>query len=273
MRSAIAIQQEPIKAMRKLNLQSGIAKRIRDDAGLTIFTIEGMQQSGKSSYSMRALDEIYGGDKGQVLSHIVMSIEDLKTMLYNAIKGGYRERCIVWDDMSVTGSAAEWMNNPKNVKKLSALGDTLGIATKGLILTSPSGDMVKAFRNYLKYKVIISSGNGKYGRIARGYWVGKSPMNQRYCQTLFEDEFDTRIPYYEEYAIKRREISLKAVLDMNSDDKPAESTKPLTKAERAWEIKRDWKAGVYGDMVLKQVAKIVKHTEGISYDMLRSVSV
>ena len=251
----IQIQNEPVTAMEKLNLCLAASRRIRDDNGLTMYSITGKQQSGKSSYALMILYEIYGGNVDEVMKHIVFSMEDFTKVISSAVNGGYRERCLVWDDMSIQGSAARWSTDPKMVMYLSGLGDTLGIATKSLILTSPSGDMVKAFRNYSKYKVIINSGRQKYDRVARGYWIGKSPMDQRWCSTEFEDKYDTRIPFYEIYAQKRKELSLNVVRNMESFIKTGDAgetiikEKPVTIKEKATELYRDWKAGVYGDMM------------------------
>lgn len=259
-KSFIAYQNEPVKAMKKLKLQLAASKRIVKDNGLTMFSITGKQQGGKSSYAMLILNEVYGGDVEQVMSHIVFTIEDFTKILRGALDGGYRERCILWDDASLTGSAARWMVDPKMVMYLSGLGDTLGIATKSLILTSPNGDLVKAFRSYPKYKIMISNGRHKYDRVARGYWIGKSPMEQRYCQVEFEDAYDTRIPFYERYAEKRKELSLMAVRNMealmnNTDSSSAIPEHKPTIKERVEELRRDLEAGVFGNMTFKAVCK------------------
>lgn len=268
-KSWIDIQNEPIKAMKKLPLHLVASKRIVNDYGLTLLSITGNQQGGKSSYGMLILNEIFGGDVEQVLKHIVMSAGEFVDILEKAITGGYRERCIMWDDLSVEGSAATWLTNPLLVKHLAALGDTLGIATKSLILTSPSGDMIKAFRNYQKYKIIIGNGQGKYGRVARGYWFGRSPLDQPYCQHVFEDKYDTRIPFYEIYAQKRKEISLKAVLAMKETQaEKAEKEKKPTIGEKAQELYRDWKAGVFGDDI---TFKTLCKTHKLNYGYAKSI--
>lgn len=261
----IQIQNEPVKALKKLDLIYAASRRIRDRNGLTMFSITGTQQSGKSSYAMRILEEIYCGDVDEIMRHIVFSMEDFTKIISDAINGGYREKCVVWDDASVSGGAARWTTDPKMVMYLAGLGDTLGIATKSLILTSPSGDMIKAFRNYAKYKVIISSGRHKYERVANGYWIGKSPMEQRYCQHDFKDTYDTRIPFYERYAQRRKELSLSAVKNLESfikgDKNPEEIKKEhkITVKERVGELYRDWKAGVFGDdTTFKSICKAHK---------------
>jgi hypothetical protein len=187
-----------------------------------------------------------------------MSASEFAKKISDALVGGYREKCIMWDDMSVEGSAMTYMTNPMLVKKLGALGDTLGVATKSIIFTSPSDDMTKAFRNYQKYKIQIVNGRGKYERIARGYWTHRSPMDQIICSREFEDLYDVRVPFYEEYSQKRRDISIKAALDMQSDGEAKEDAlkpkKPTIK-EKVLELKRDYEAGVFGDITLKALCK------------------
>ena len=267
----IQIQNEPIKAIKKLNLKLAASRRIRDDNGLTMFSITGNQQGGKTTYGLNVLWEIYEHDVDEILRHVVMSAGDFAKMIMDAIDGGYRERAIMWDDLSVSGSAASWMTDPKFVKALGGLGDTMAVATKSVILSSPSGDMIKAFRNYSKYHVQIRNGSGKYGRVARGYWIGSSPMGEQYCSSEFEDVYDIRIPFYEQYAEKRRNISIKAAQEMMRLTKNEASeelkAKPITIKEKVLELKRDLEAGVFGDISLRQLCK----THKINYGYARQL--
>ena len=258
----IQIQNEPVKELKKLDLKLAASRRIRSDAGLTMFSITGKQQGGKSSYAMLILNEIYNGDEDEVMRHIVFTIKDFTKLISDAINGGYRERCIVWDDQSISGGAAKWVVDPKAVMYLAGLGDSLGVSTKSVILTSPSGDMTKSFRNYTKYKVIISTGRHEFDRVARGYWLGKSPMDQRYCSLEFQDNYDTRIPFYERYAEIRKKISLMAIKNLNDaidengniNNTQIISNKPQSIKDKVFELYRDYKAGVYAaDMTFKQL--------------------
>lgn len=272
--SLIKIQKEPVRQLKKQILNLSASKHIRDDNGLTIYSITGNQQGGKSTYGMWILYEMYNGDVDEILKHIVMSANEFADMIEKAIIEKYRMKCIMWDDMSVDGSAATWMTNPLLVKRLGALGDTLGIATKSLILTSPSGDMIKAFRTYYKYIVQICDGQTKNDRFARGYKIGRSPMDQRNCSRIFEDHYDIRVPFYERYAQKRYDISLRTVLDMKKTKEEAiEKEHKPTKTERAWELKRDWRAGVFGDISLRKLSIFTSKIDKISYDLLKSVTV
>lgn len=264
-KSWIDIQNEPINDMKKKKLILNASKRIRDDNGLTFISVTGKQQGGKSSYGMLILWELYNGNVDEIMKHIVFTIEDFTKLISDAIHGGYREKCIMWDDASITGGAAKWTVDPKGVMYLAGLGDTMAVATKSIIMTSPSGDMIKAFRNYAKYKVIISSGRHKYDRIARGYWIGKSPMEQRYCSLEFQDNYDTRIPFYERYAAVRKEISLLAIKNLNDamqQEEERQLNKPKTTAEKVQELHRDLKAGVFGDITFKALCNAHKINYG-----------
>ena len=257
----LQIQKKPIKDMRKLNLILEGSKHIRDDNGLTFYSITGNQQSGKSGYGMNILSELYEFDEDKIMDQIVMTAKEFTEKIDDALTNRYRHRCIMWDDASVTGSAAKWMTDPKMVMYLAALGDTLAVATKSIILTSPSGDMVKAFRNYQKYIIQIVYKNTNH-RLANSYFIGKSPMMQRWCRTAFVDQFDVRIPFYLRYAQKREALSLKAVRDMKSifsdNNTPTEKTRKITIGDKARELYRDWQAGVFGDMSFKKICQANK---------------
>ena len=244
------IQNAPVNDLKKRNLKLSASRRIRNDQGLTIFSIEGLQQTGKTAYSMRILMDLFGNDKDSVLGHMSMNATSFKDMVEAALRGKYREKCIVWDDLSVGGSASKWMVDPMLVMKLAGLGDTLGIATKAFIMTSPSGDMIKAFRNYNKYKVIINPGRHYYERKACGYRIGKSPMNQRWCSLEFEDYYDVRIPFYEEYSVMRHELSIKAVQEFGEKEQEDISRKAINSLCDPYWVREQIDSGEkrYGDV-------------------------
>lgn len=267
----IQTQNEPINAMKKLPLKLAASRHIRDDTGLTFYNITGNQQSGKTAFGFHILSELYNYDEETIISQVAMSAKDFAQKISDALEGNFRHRCIMWDDMSVSGSAATWMSDPKFVKALAGLGDTLGVATKSVILTSPSGDMIKAFREYSKYKITIHNGSGKYGRVARGYFFGKSPLDQKYCSSVFEDKYDIRIPFYERYAVMRKEISIKAATELmkltNEHNNPEEIPHKLSIKEKVFELRRDWEAGVFQKLPFKTVCKAhnIKYQTAMNY--------
>lgn len=223
-KSFIDIQQEPVKALSKVKLNLVMSRRIRDDRGLTGASIMGGQQTGKTSYALLSMYELFQGDVDKVLDHVVFNPRDLALKIGTAIKKKKRMVSVLWDDASVKGQAAQWQADRKLVMFLSGLGDTMGIATKSLLISSPSGDLIKAFRNYDFYRVRIMFGRGNYDRIAKGYKWGTLPSGDRYFSPAWTDNYDTRVAFYERYAKIRQDISLSAVqsfdeyFGMNEED-------------------------------------------------------
>lgn len=209
-------QNKPIREMQKLNLHLGLSKRIAYDNGLTGASITGIQQGGKSSYGLIVLWELFNHDVDKVLEHVVFRIEDFTAKIKQALQTHQRMRCLMLDDASLFASAARYNVNRKLVLYLSGLGDTLGVATKGIILTSPSGDLIKALRNYQFYKVQIGQGRHHYDRIARGYKQHTKPSGQKWVSSEFHDCYDIRTTFYERYAAMREDISLTAVTNIET---------------------------------------------------------
>lgn len=251
------IQDEPMSRLRNVKLNLSLSRYIVNKPGLVGCNIVGTQQSGKSTYALMVLYELFQGDIEQVFNHIVFTIKDLTTLLNNAIKNRKRLICVVWDDSSVHGSAAQYNTNRKLVQYLSAMGDTMGIATKGIILTSPSGDIIKAFRNYNFYKVQIGLGRHKYDRVASGYEFGMSPFGQKWGRISFKDTYDVRLPFYDRYYKLRERLSLNTLSDVESFiniDPRTNSARPKqTTTEKILEMKRDFEAGIYKDLTFKDV--------------------
>jgi len=223
------IQSGPTQHLKKADLHLSLSRKIVMGQGLLGASITGLQQSGKSSYAMLCMYELYQGDLDEMFRHIVFSIKDLTTLLNSAMQNRERMVCVLWDDASVHGSASHYNTDRALVQYLSALGDTLGIATKSLLLTSPSGDLIKAFRQYNFYKVIIGQGRHKYDRVARGYLKGTSVYGQPYYSTQFVDTYDTRLPWYDRYYQMREQLSLSTLNDMHEYLAASQSKKVFTK--------------------------------------------
>ena len=227
------IQNAPTRGLTKENLHLGLSRRIAFDKGLSGATIEGMQQTGKSSYAMLTMWELYQHDVDEMFKHIVFSIKDLTELLQGAMNRRERLLCILWDDASVGGSASHYNTDRKLVQYLSALGDTMGIATKGLLMTSPSSDLIKSFRNYGFYKVRIGFGRHEFDRVAMGYKKGTSPYGQNWYGVEFKDTVDIRVPWYDRYYKMREELSLStlATMDKFLNSNKDEQSKVFTKSK------------------------------------------
>lgn len=248
-----AIQNAPVRRLAHADLKLQLSRLIRDRNGLVGCHIRGRQQSGKSSYALLAMYELYQGNVDAVLKHTVFSIKGLTELLNNAVKNDERMICVLWDDASVQGSAGQYNINRELVQYVSAMGDTMGLATKGIILTSPSGDIIKAFRNYDFYKAEVHQGRGKYDRFVKGYTYGMSPKGQRWCRLEFKDNYDTRVPFYDRYYKLRKQLSVSTLADMNTFLNKQEPQPKETKGEKAVRLHRDYKAGVFGDLTFKEV--------------------
>lgn len=210
------IQNKPVNDLKGVDLHLSLSRLIRDKPGLVGCHINGGQQTGKSSYAMLVLWELYQHDVDKVLEHIVFNIKTLAEVLNTALENKERQTCIVWDDCSVSGAAMQYRINTELVAYISALGDTMGLATKSILLTSPSGDIIKAFKNYNFYEARIGFGRHKYDRIAKCYQHGKSPYKKDWYRTVFTDTFDTRIPWYDRYYKMRNELSISTVRDLQT---------------------------------------------------------
>lgn len=207
-------QDAPMHALAGTKLNLALSRRIRDGSGLVGASVTGRQQSGKSVYGLLVMYELHQGDIDALLEHTVFSISELTNLISTALETQTRLPAILWDDSSVHGSAMKYNSERKAVELLSALGDTLGIACKGLLLTSPSGDIIKSFRNYNFFSVQIAQGRGKYDRVARGYERGKSPAGQSWIRSSFIDLYDVRVPFYQKYFEKRQALSISVVQNM-----------------------------------------------------------
>jgi len=208
------VQEAPVKKLRNVPLNLVLSRLIRDKPGLIGASITGAQQTGKSSYALMVMYELYEHNVDAVLENTVFTIEQLTEKISYALENKERLPCILWDDSSVHGGAGMYNIARSLVQCLSALGDTMGLATKGILLTSPSGDLIKAFRNYNFYRVQIAVGRHKFDRVARGYEFGRSPFDQRWGRSAFVDKFDTRIPFYSQYYKLREELSISVVRNM-----------------------------------------------------------
>lgn len=242
---------KPIKALAKTKLVSNLANIIVKQPGLVGVNIVGNQQTGKSTYALWVMYELYKRNIDEMLKHIVFSMDELTELLLKFQERNEKAICVMWDDASVSGSAGHWVTDPKKVIDLSSLGDTMGTATKGILITSPSGDLIKAFRNYNFYKAEIKIEN-KYKRMAKVYKIWKSPLDQQLIRHQFDDFYDIRSPFYERYAKMRQDLSLQVLKGViknrkGNKEKPEVTEKKRTIKERVLELRRDFEAGVFGD--------------------------
>lgn len=267
------IQFEDINKLKSKRFKSNLARLIVHEPGLVGASIQGRQQTGKSVYAMLVMYELYDRNIDQVFENMVFSMDELKEKLRLAIQQKRKIRCILWDDASVHGSASHWMTDPVSVQELAQLGDTMGLATKGFLMTSPSGDLIKAFRQYNFYQIKVALGRHKNERVSRGYLKGTSPYGQKYFSHVFDDNYDVRLSFYQRYYVLREQLSLSTLNKKPNNVKEPTAQKPPTLKERIIECYRDWKAGVYDDIYNTKVSwKTVCKKEGFNVQYANNVA-
>lgn len=261
------IQFEDINKLKNKKFKSNLARLIVHEPGLVGASIQGRQQTGKSVYAMLVMYELYERDIDKVFENMVFSMDELKEKLKLAIQQKRKIRCILWDDASVHGSASHWMTDPLAVQELAQLGDTMGLATKGFLMTSPSGDLIKAFRQYNFYQIKISLGRQKNDRVSRGYLKGTSPYGQTYFSHVFNDNYDVRLSFYQRYYVLREQLSL-STLNKKPEEKKVEIQKESTQ-DIVFEYCRDKLAGVT-NIPLKTfcLARKINYSTGRYYQAL-----
>jgi len=191
-----------------------LSRYIMEHSEMTGVIVFGSQRTGKSSYAMQVLYDIYQ-DWNTVLDHIFFKLEDVVRFLMVQIKTGRIIPAFVWDDAGVYGSKQLYFTKRRLAEYLQNLFDVIGTAVKGVILTTPSPEnLLKALRSYEFYRVKIVKHNQYYRRIAQGYKNVLLPSGTRYIRKMYRDYFDVRLPkdVYEEY-IKIRKSYLDNTLD------------------------------------------------------------
>jgi len=80
-----------------------LSRYIMEHSEMTGVIVFGSQRTGKSSYALQVLYDIYQ-DWDKVLDHTFFKLEDVVTFLMNQIKAGRTIPAFVWDDAGVYGS-------------------------------------------------------------------------------------------------------------------------------------------------------------------------
>lgn len=254
-----------IESLRKEKYQLSLTRRIVAEPYLVGAIISGKHRIGKSAYALWVMYELYK-DWDTVFKYMAYSVKDFMSLLRSCLDGGVKVPCILWDDAGGHGSKYLWNIDRLMVFYLKNLLDVIGTSTKGLIMTTISGeDLLKIVREYEFYKVKISLGRHKYDRVARGYEIKRSPLNQKSPSILFDDYFDVRVPIYEKYYEMRKQYSrgaldrLESLLDkIEKTDEPVIphdeedvdwlhgdiSGPKITRKEYNTHANRDWSRGI-----------------------------
>lgn len=203
-----------IKRQEDSPYQFVLSRYIMEHSEMTGVIVFGPQRTGKSSYALQVLYDIYK-DWDTVLNHTFFRLEDVVAFLRNQIKTGHIIPAFIWDDAGVYGSKQLYFTKRRLAEYLQNLFDVIGTAVKGVILTTPSPEnLLKAVRSYEFYRVKVIKHNQFYRRIAQGYKNVLLPSGTRFIRKTYKDYFDVRLPQdvYNEY-IKIRKGYLDNTLD------------------------------------------------------------
>lgn len=210
-----------------------LSKKIMLDSDMTGVIVFGSQRTGKSTYALQVLYDIYQ-DWDVVLAHTFFKLEDVVTFLRAQIKQDKIIPAFCWDDAGVYGSKQLYFTKRRLAEYLQNLFDVIGTAVKGVILTTPSPEnLLKAVRSYEFYRIKVIKANQHYRRIATGYKNVLLPSGTRFIRKEFKDHYDVRLPdeVYEKY-IGIRKSYLDDALD-NLDEFLAEMKVKKAEAMRA----------------------------------------
>jgi len=210
--------KEAIKPQKDSQYQFVLSRYIMEKPEMTGVIIFGSQRTGKSTYGLQVLYDIYG-DWNKVLDHTFFKLEDVVGFLMRQIQAGKIIPAFMWDDAGVYGGKQLYFTKRRLAEYLQNLFDVIGTAVKGVIMTTPSPEnLLKAVRSYEFYRVKIIKHNQYYRRIAQGYKNVLLPSGTRFIRKAYKDFFDVRLPqdFYDEY-IEIRKSYLDTTLDSLSD--------------------------------------------------------
>lgn len=178
-----------------------LAQRIMGNA-FTGAVVYSLQRLGKSSYGMQVMRELYG-NWDDVFANMFYKLEDITDYLYDCLDNPDPLPCVLWDDAGVHANKLLYFRDVDQADLIKKLFDVMGIATHGIILTTPVPDeLLKSLRNYEFLKIKIMKGRNKNDRLARAYENVLWPSGVHRNPRAFEDNFDVRLPdeIYQRYS-------------------------------------------------------------------------
>lgn len=187
-----------------------IKSALRRQDFVSCFVI-GPQGSGKTTYAMLVLHEIYK-DWDNVLRHLYFDPREALPELKNALRSGSRMPLIVFDDAGLHLSKYLISSNKEGfhlVRLINGLFNLIRTLTAGVIFTSPDMDILKELR---KKAWVVAEPTAPHGvedpsRLAKLYRKRIAPSGKVYIHKLGYDAYDLRaIPndVRAEYEEKRR---------------------------------------------------------------------
>ena len=201
----------------------------------TVYIVYGNLGYGKSSYSLKVLNELYDTlDWEKLKTHIVYTKLEFLTKIKEQKT---RDKVLVWDDAGIALFNLDTFDPLiKNVIKWFSVART---QFSGIILTTPTPmwivKKVRCMPQSVMIKITKSSGN-KWDRTATAYrnWVSPD-FKSTGVKTIYEDHFSCKLPdqLYKPYNLYREgyvheiaeEIDLALIKEQKRDKKERGETK------------------------------------------------
>ena len=196
----------------------------------------GPQGSGKTTYAMLVLHEVYG-DWDEVLKHLYFDPREALPELKEALQTGRRIPLMVFDDAGLHLSKYLISSNREGfhlARLINGLVNLIRTLTAGVVYTSPDMDILKELR---KKAWAVAEPTAPHGvedpsRVAKLYRKRIAPSGKVYIHKLGYDAYDLRaIPadVRKEYEEKRRaamEPLLQELENLWSNAGPTPPTNP-----------------------------------------------
>jgi len=180
--------------------------------------VYGGQRLGKSSYALKTAYQIYG-DWDKVNECVLYKLSDVVKVIKDAINGGYKVPCIIWDDAGVHANRLLYFAERDLVRYLENMLDVIGTHVSSLILTTPNPlNLLLAIRGFEFYRIKVYRKDAYNGRYAVGYNSVLLPSGTRLIRREFSDNYNVRLPddFYAKYMIKRNGYLKDAINQLES---------------------------------------------------------
>ena len=229
---------------------SKIIKREYKRYGFASFFVYGPQGSGKTTYSLKILKEVYGSYK-DALRYLHFHLEPLIANLHAAFQAGTRYPSVIIDDAGIALLKYRWQRDAEQwfAKFYNLIRSVAG----SIIFTSVEAeDIIKFVRNKVTYLVSIERMNDNIS-FARGYRRYLLPSGRYFVRLEFVDKFNLNIP---ESVRKEYENMRRAAINLLFSDfraKPLREADLIRRAKELREVGYSW----------RKIANLIYHETGI----------
>jgi len=192
--------------------------------------ISGPRSIGKSSYALKSLHYAlvslgYSDEYAWeiCLKSIKFKLIDVVNFLEHAAMKDTRAPCLIWDDVRISGSGIVYFTNPRLVKRLISVLDTVRTSLASLILTAPSSEgLLGALKSYDDYIIKVGhSQDGGWYRDGKAYIIRTLPSGSKRVYRSFKDTFSCYLPndVYKKYNAMRKSALRDAIKDLKKEVK------------------------------------------------------